>query len=377
MKIAEREAAASGPARHLYAHFPFCRSKCAYCALFSEAGSGEALRRGYANAVARRLALLPVAPDTVYFGGGTPAISFPEVACAPLANSAVREFSIELNPADVVPGRASSLLEAGFNRASLGVQSFNERTLSAMGRVHSARDAENAFRILRKEGFGNAGVDLIAGWPGETPEEWRETAERAVALAPDHISAYSLIRERGTRLDAELSAAGAALDDSAALDRIAEAAGIFGRAGYVRYEVSNWCRPGRECAYNLAVWRGEDYAGIGAGASSREGLRRRMVARSAEAFASGGDDAFDEDETVSPLDDAVSREIFRLRLAEGLNVDEAAARRPVLLQIAGEWKRELDEAVRLGLLGKSPGGAYCATPRGFEVLDSILASLVP
>ncbi len=363
----------------LYVHFPFCRSKCAYCALFSRTDADAAFRLRYAKAVARLMESLDFAPETIYFGGGTPSFSFAEAAAAPLAGCGAREFTVELNPADATPAEAARLLACGADRASMGVQSFDDSVLRAMGRAHTAAQAAAAFRTLKREGFANAGIDLIAGWPGQGAESWIDGVKRAIDLEPQHVSAYSLIREAGTRLDAALAESGAEPPAAEALDRVAAADALLSSAGYVRYEVSNWAKPGFECLHNMNVWRGADYLGAGAGAFSRMGARRWRAAPDAEAFVraaeSGAEPPRTEEETCGAEEDAVSREIFMLRTREGFDPRAAARRRPVLAGRVAEWEGVLANSERAGLLARR-GGAFSPTPRGFEVVDSILAGLV-
>jgi len=368
------------PGVQLYVHFPFCRSKCAYCALYSRTGDTESFRKEYSRAAASAIERAGFVPETVYFGGGTPAVSFPEIAAAPLAEMDISEFSMEINPSDFTPSLPDRLLACGVDRVSVGVQSFDDTVLSSMGRTHTAAQAEDAVRALRAAGFSNIGMDLIAGWPGMPRDAWRLTVEKAIALSPAHCSVYSLIRERGTPLDIRLSNAGARPDPGEALDRVAEAGAMLGKAGYERYEVSNWAKPGFKCRHNASVWDGADYLGIGAGAFSRMGGMRWRTAPDPEAFVKavsrGAEPPRTEEESPDALEDAVSREIFALRTSAGLDVANAVRRRPVLKCVEGKWRDCLEYAVSRGLLAKTSSGAFAPTPRGFEVVDSILAGLV-
>jgi len=261
---------------NLYVHFPFCRAKCAYCALLSRAGSSAAARAAH---VARVVRELPAGPfSTVYFGGGTPALC----DLAPLLDALrprlapTAEFTVELHPLDVADATLDRLRRGGVNRVSLGVQSFDDAALAAMGRGHTAAEAADAFRRVRAV-FPNAGLDLIAGWPGVSAAAWRETLARVLSLEPVHVSCYSLIREPRTRLDLAVRKGDLALpDDDAALAQVVAARDAFAAAGLLRYEVSNYARPGFACRHNCAVWRGEDYTGLGEGAHGRAGLVRTV-----------------------------------------------------------------------------------------------------
>ena len=349
---------------NLYLHFPFCRGKCAYCALHSHAGKTQSERDAYAERLAADLKRYFVNSrgeplSTLYFGGGTPALC----NLSPILDAVKRhkkdeafEFTVELNPLDVSPGLLSTLRDGGVNRISMGVQSFDDVTLKSMGRLHNAEQARIAWRMIRDAGFDNAGIDLICGWPDTRTDTamsgaWARTLDAAASLAPDHCSVYTLILEPGTRLACDVDAGRTSLpSDDAALAELAEAERILALAGLERYEISSFAKPGKECRHNLATWRGEDYTGIGEGACSREG-------------------------------NAVSRVIFRLRLLkEGFSPDAAAADFPELAPRVAEWRETLDRFAGEGLLDVSlPDGAsptYRLTPRGTEVCDSILAELV-
>ena len=381
---------------NLYVHFPFCRAKCAYCALHSRAGSTPEARRAYCVRLAAELATWGTVPripgtdpekagtvptlSTIYFGGGSPALCdlsplftalrkwgtdpkmlgpVPEKqGTAPKMLGTVPEFTVELHPLDARPEVLEMLKKGGVNRISMGVQSFDDDVLKAMGRLHTAAEAAAAFRAVRAAGFTNAGIDLIAGWPGTTPDSWRSTLARATALGLDHCSVYTLIREPKTRLDLALRRGELALpSDDAALAQIDAARTALAEAGLVRYEISNYARPGCECRHNLAVWRGEDYVGLGEGAHGRRGLVRT---------ASG------VETTVTPEEDAVERALFFLRTREGLSLDRIARLWPILVPRLPEWREKLEFFKHQGLLQD----AYRLTSRGAEVCDSILADLV-
>ena len=385
---------------NLYVHFPFCRAKCAYCALHSRAGSTPEARRAYCARLAEQLAALgtDLKLSTIYFGGGSPALCdltpifdalhslghvaksgmdnnpFGEAALLPLPKGmskmkrqecrfpeereSVPEFTVELYPLDAQPEVLEILKKGGVNRISMGVQSLDDGVLKAMGRLHTAAEAEAAFRAVRAAGFTNAGIDLIAGWPGTTSDSWRTTLARATALGLDHCSVYTLIHEPKTRLDLELRRGGLSLpSDDVALDQIDAARAALAEAGLIRYEISNYARPGFECHHSLAVWRGEDYIGLGEGAHGRRGLVRT---------ASG------VETMVTPEEDAVERALFSLRTCEGLSIDRVARLWPILTPRLPAWRETLEFFKRQGLLKE----AYRLTPRGAEVCDSILADLI-
>lgn len=347
---------------NLYVHFPFCRVKCAYCALHSRAGSTAEARRAYCGRMAGQITALDASPSlsTIYFGGGSPALcDLSPLFDALRTRTAVAscEFTVELHPLDAQPRVLEQLKKGGVNRISLGVQSLDNDVLKTMGRLHTAAEAEAAFRAVRAAGFANAGIDLIAGWPGTTTESWRTTLARATALGLDHCSVYTLIREPKTRLDLAVRRGELVLpSDDAALAQIDAARAALAEAGLMRYEISNYARPGFECRHNLAVWRGEDYVGLGDGAHGRVGLVRT---------ASGAET------TVTPEEDALERALFSLRTREGLSLERVARRWPILVPRLPAWRETLEFFKRQGLLQD----AYRLTPRGAEVCDSLLADL--
>ena len=338
---------------NLYVHFPFCRRKCRYCALYSRAGCHKADMDAYAASLAGVVAAEAGSAGgegaprlkSVYFGGGTPALCDLRPLFDALAPFIAPdcEFTVELHPLDVGEPLLKTLAAGGVNRISMGVQSLSDDTLSAMGRGYSAAEARRAFDAARRR-FDNAGIDLIVGYPGDLEKtgtgEIRALGEWGLA----HCSVYSLQNERGLK--------GVPTDD-AILDRVSEIAHELAAAGLSRYEISNYALPGRECRHNFAVWRGEDYAGLGEGACGRIRLMRtRNCGTGRESV-----------ETVLPDFDRRERRIFRLRTREGLD----AAGFP-------EWTQALARHVEDGLLVRS-GGAYRLTPRGMEVCDAVLADL--
>ena len=337
---------------NLYVHFPFCRRKCAYCALPSRPGSSCEEREGYVASIADRIRRLAPRLDglgTVYFGGGTPALCdlSPVLdALAPLLLPDA-EFTVELHPLDVSEDLLSRLRDGGVNRISMGVQSLEDDVLASMGRGYSAAEAERAFGLVRGK-FDNAGIDLIVGYPHERGD-WAERLPRLADWGIEHCSVYALQNERGLA---------DAADDETAMSRIAVASACLGDFGLVRYEISNYAIPGRECRHNLSVWRGEDYFGLGRWAYGRLGLLRTVDYLGST----------ERSETVTQTFDWTERTVFRLRLREGLDM-------ATLGDVPPHWAEYMDRCVSEGLLARD--GSVCRlTARGTEVCDSIIAELV-
>lgn len=355
---------------NLYVHFPFCRRKCRYCALYSRVGVSSADRDAYVRQLADVIGTWGQAPSqrlkTVYFGGGSPALCDlrPILAALKPWRADETEFTVELHPLDVTDDALRVLRDGGVNRISMGVQSLDDATLAAMGRGYTETEAARAFAQVKRF-FDNAGIDLIIGYPGDPCVGWRRLSDWGLR----HCSVYSLQNERGL---AKVP------DDDWMLDRIHTVATFLGEIGLERYEISNYAVPGMECRHNLAVWRGEDYMGLGAGAHGRLGLRRTRnfgvspqasagsVPTTAGAVPTLGYGVCPQavEEMVTPAQDALERRIFRLRTREGLD----ATGYP-------EWGQTLERYCRTGLLTRE-NAIYRLTERGTEVCDAILAELV-
>jgi len=264
--------------RGIYVHVPFCVRKCGYCDFYSVAG-GEEARDGFPALVEREMDLLlhaypgeaDIPADTVYFGGGTPTVLGPDRLRRLLAAIRSRfpvaedaEITTEANPGTVTGDDFSRLREGGFNRVSLGVQSFRPETLAALGRIHSVEDVRAVYRGGRRARFSSVGIDLIFGNPGQSEAEWQEDLDLAVTFLPDHVSAYALTPEPGTPIHGAIRGGGIALPDDDAVARMYTAARETLRtAGYSHYEISNFARPGKECRHNMKYWRRDGYLGLG------------------------------------------------------------------------------------------------------------------
>ena len=332
---------------NLYVHFPFCRRKCSYCALYSRAGVSQCVRDAYARRLAaeigRTLDGRHETLKTVYFGGGSLALCDLSVLAPvlrPLCGEET-EFTVELHPLDVTEAKLAELKALGVNRISMGVQSLDDAVLADMGRGYTVAEAERAFALVKRH-FDNTGIDLIVGYPGDEVkgEGGRWNLQRLESWGLRHCSVYSLQNERGLKN---------VPDDDVVLDRLRHVAICLKAMGLERYEISNYAVPGYECRHNLAVWRGEDYIGVGDGACGRIGLKRTK---------------FGKEELVSPEFDQKERRLFRLRTREGLDPSGHPEWEPVLAKYCAE-----------GLLMQE-GLIYRLTERGTEVCDSILAELV-
>ena len=269
----------------IYVHIPFCLAKCSYCAFVSKV-CDEAVQHSYVAALCGEITAaggdFSVPVDTVFFGGGTPTVlgaSKLTIILQTVRNSFQltedAEISIEANPGTVDSASLEQLRQAGINRLSLGVQSFDDTVLNVIGRIHRAEAAGVAVAQARAAGFDNISLDLMYGLPLQTVAGWQETLERAVALSPDHISAYGLKLEEGTLLAEAVAAGRIPLPSEEDEETMYDWLNTYLPAqGFVRYEISNYAAFSRECRHNLKYWRYRPYRGFGVAAHSFDGRDR-------------------------------------------------------------------------------------------------------
>ena len=262
----------------LYIHVPFCVSKCPYCDFNSHVGL-EGLFDSYNRALVSEITswgreLGRPRIDTIFIGGGTPS-RVPSENVGAILEAVRRSFevaigaevTIEANPQSADGEKMEAWLAAGVNRLSLGFQSLDAAALAFLERAHSAAEAVGVFHRARRAGFTNINCDLIFAVPGLSTQRWVEVVQEVLALEPDHVSAYELTPERGTRLGADVASGRTAMPgEELRLEQYEAAACLLAEAGFGRYEVSNWSLPGRQCRHNVAYWSGVPYAAAGAGA---------------------------------------------------------------------------------------------------------------
>ncbi len=281
----------------VYIHVPFCVRKCPYCSFYSVAGQADGQKR-YAAAVAAQIRSLDQLPGSgqqltsIFFGGGTPSILEPDLLAAILADCLhifsspaspaqqdALEISIEVNPATIDGSGLRQLHQAGFNRLSIGVQSFNDPELQVLGRIHSAREAVQTFELARRAGFENINLDLMYGLPGQQLADWQENLRQSLLLQPEHLSIYELTLEENTPF-ARLQDQGrlALPDEDTVLQMLAATNAQLSAAGLDRYEISNYAGKGFQCRHNINYWQNGSYIGLGPGAvSCLEGMRCATV----------------------------------------------------------------------------------------------------
>jgi len=268
------------PVRHLYVHIPFCRHKCGYCDFNAYAGM-DRLMPDYVAALEDELSDMRTRIDfadleTVYLGGGTPSLLPPDLMSRLLSHirstfdvQPQAEITLEANPGSTDEARLEAWLAAGVNRLSLGVQGFDRRALGVLERRTDAAQATHAFGLARKAGMSNISIDLIYAVPHQSLESWIDTLRQGIALGPEHISAYCLTFEEGTLLFRRRAEGKVPeVESDLQWDQLDAACAELEAAGYNRYEVSNFARPGYESRHNLAYWRCRPVYGAGAGAHS-------------------------------------------------------------------------------------------------------------
>jgi len=308
----------------IYVHIPFCHAKCAYCDFFSTPHlqraelTADAIIAEYA---ARRHELGDHAISSIYFGGGTPScLPLPLLRriCLALPMKEAVERTIEVNPEDVTEENAPAWRALGFNRVSMGVQSLVDSELQCVGRRHSADEALTAITALRAAGFANISCDLIYGLPGQTLDTWRFSLERLLSTGIEHLSAYALSYEPGTRLSAMLSAGKIEpTDDDTVADMYQLLCRHASAKGFEHYEISNFAKTGFRSLHNSSYWTSSPYLGLGPGAHScdAEGIRRAAPNNIDKWIEQGAQ--IDEEDDIDRLNDKI---ITGLRTSEGLDL---------------------------------------------------------
>jgi oxygen-independent coproporphyrinogen-3 oxidase len=380
----------------LYAHIPFCAVRCGYCDFNTytakELGGGASQDTYAATAVsemrfaaaALEASQIPRRPlSTVFFGGGTPTL-LPAEDLSSILAAAVQEWGLEpgaevtteANPDSVTPESLETLAAAGFTRVSFGMQSAVPHVLKVLDRTHTPSRVPDAVRWARAAGL-DVSLDLIYGTPGESMEDWHASLDAALACEPDHISAYALIIEDGTKLAAQIRRGEVPdVDDDDHAEKYEAADARLAEAGFAWYEVSNWARgeePARHaCRHNLAYWNGGDWWGIGPGAHSHVGGVRWWNVKHPAAYAGRLGDGVSPAAGRETLDGGtrrVERILLQIRLASGLPVDE----------LGPDGRREVAGLIAEGLVDGPSAlrGRLVLTLSGRLLADAVVRRLVP
>ncbi|HUV67612.1 MAG TPA: radical SAM family heme chaperone HemW [Sedimentisphaerales bacterium] len=369
----------SGSEAGLYIHVPFCRTKCRYCGFYSEPivehDAGAVVCAMIAEMKRHELG---EGISTIYIGGGSPSSLPPEhlfrlVHHAAQQCPAAAEFTVEINPGQADRDLLRGLRRAGVNRLSIGAQSFIQRELDFLGRGYAVDCIGRAVQEARTAGFDNISLDLIFALPGSCLDSWKHNLRTAIALAPDHISAYSLTYEDGTPLAKDL-AAGLIRPVDEDIDRAMYELTIddLARAGLDQYEISNFAKHGSECRHNLNGWANGSYAGIGPGATSYlKGTRSANFADIdgyVRAITSGAS-VVESSETLAGRERACETAVLNLRRRYGIDLAEFKSRTGFdPMQLFAEPIRTYQER---GLIEKD-GGRIFLTRQALGIADSIL-----
>jgi len=372
----------------LYVHIPFCARRCPYCDFAVHVGAGQSFVADYVTALQNELKnvlcenRLPIA--TIFFGGGTPTALPPKVLAdllhlirdhANVLPSA--EISIEGNPENASDELFETLREAGWNRLSLGAQSFDDAALKQIGRVHNSAQIEYSMAAARRAGFDNISLDLMFALPGQSRQSWRETLRRAIDLEPEHLSCYSLTIEPDTHFARRVEEGRLIpLDDGSQAALMEDALEWTQAAGIERYEVSNYARRGRECAHNLNYWRGGDYLSAGCGAHGHRNGHRWWNERDAKIYVQQLQilgNARAGEERLTPEQRFNEIVMLGLRLREGLDLEHAG--RKLGLDAHRVLESALKDLRSRGVLLED-GDCLKLQPQAMALADGIAARLM-
>ncbi len=412
----------------IYIQVPFCQTKCTYCNFHTGVISRDRYQP-YANAVCREIAggvataafgpavsssghgfsraessialegvstpeARELLADTVYFGGGTPSL-FDPAALAKILDALratysfeTPEITLEADPETITTEKAKSWLAVGFNRISLGVQSFNDRELQATGRMHRRADIARTTEVLRATGFDNISMDLIIGLPHQTRESWDQSVNELLDLRPEHISIYMLEVDEGSHLGKESLAGGtrysapAIPPDDTQAEFYDSACARLAAAGYDHYEVSNWALPDRRSRHNLKYWRREPYLGLGAGAHSFNGKTRWANVHDSARYVAMIEQAISPREQIETVtsEQALEEEFFLgLRQLDG--VDLARIERDYAANGNGTSARLAEIHAQIGSLRAQrllifEAGRLRVAPDRLTISNSVLAELL-
>ncbi len=321
-----------------YLHIPFCKSRCSYCDFATDVYRDSDAVERYVAALCSEIRNskfeVPDLIDTIYFGGGTPSLLEPKHV-ETILDSVFSVFSVaehseitmEMNPATVTPAKLNEFKKLGVNRASFGVQTFNERDLKLLARGHDANDARQTYRMLREAGFANISFDLIAGLPGQTMDDWEANLDQAIEMSPEHISLYLLEIHESTPLAEQVrSGRRKPIEDELAaemyelmLDRLAE-------VGYEQYEISNFAKPGYGSRHNTKYWLLEPVYGFGVSAHSFDGIERYANERNTAKYVELIENTVTAEITRESVNISSETAFLGLRLTDGIEIDKYEAR---------------------------------------------------
>lgn len=366
--------------RGLYIHIPFCLKKCKYCDFTSYVGCEKHFADYIKCLKNEMLEYRGEKIDTIFVGGGTPSI-----LSAHLLEDMIKEiyntfdvtpdaeFTIESNPKTLTDEKLKVLHSLGVNRISIGVQSFVDSELKKIGRIHTAKDAEEAIILAKKAGFSNINLDLMFSIPGQTKESFKESIDRAISLNPEHISAYSLILEEGTPLFSEVENGEVFLpSDETDRENYSYLCDRLGEAGYIQYEISNFSKKGHECRHNLKYWDCNEYIGIGVSAHSYYNGKRFFNQDSLDDYLKG--EYRMESGEILTIDDKISEYVIMgFRKTKGISKTDFFKKFGV--DFYERFKEPLDKFLNLNLI-EEKGEFFCLTFEGINLSNSVLCEFL-
>lgn len=372
----------------LYVHIPFCKKKCLYCD-FPSFGNMEEKYEEYVCALEREIEkrgqyYKNCQVSSIFFGGGTPTVLSKEQLerlmlkikkSFVLAEDA--EITIEANPGTMEAEKAEALKKIGFNRLSMGVQAWQNRLLSTLGRIHTIEAFQSNYQVARKAGFDNINVDLIFALPTQTFEDWKETLDKITSMNPEHISAYSLIIEEGTPFY-EAFQKGELLEIGEELDRemYHYAVSFLEEKGYGQYEISNFAKVGRESRHNKVYWQTEPYLGVGLGAHSYLNGNRFHNPYELDKYilADGEISLLEEEKEIVTKEGAMGEFMFLgLRMTEGVSYERFFRRFGV--EMTSVYGEVIYDFVESGLLMQTERG-IALTARGIDLSNLVFAKFL-
>ncbi len=346
----------------IYIHIPFCVKKCLYCDFCSV--SDKSLQSDYIKALVKEIQLNKgCTVDTVFIGGGTPTVlgaGLLEVINAVQESFTLTdncEFTVEANPGTVTQELLEKMKKAGVNRLSLGVQSFNDNELKALGRIHTAQEARDAFMMARKAGFDNINIDIMLSTPEQTMESVKHTLSVVRELDCEHVSAYSLIIEEGTPFyNMELNLP----DEDTEREIYHYTADFLESIGLKRYEISNFAKTGRACRHNAKYWECEEYLGFGAAAYSYDENYRYGNTDSIEDYVTGKREVYREH--INEEEQLKEKYMLGLRMSKGVKYNE-------------KFDQKIEKLINDGLLCKD-NGYVKLTDKGFDLGNLVFMEFV-
>jgi oxygen-independent coproporphyrinogen III oxidase len=374
----------------LYLHIPYCERKCGYCDFNSHPIKGEQ-PEDYPAAILKEIewAAKNVQSkqevSTIFFGGGTPT-SLPAEELANILNGCFRffniaanaEITVEANPGTITPGYFEQVKSAGFNRVSVGAQSFIPHELELLERIHGPEAIGRTVEQAKSEGFDNVSVDLMFALPNQTLEDWDYSLKQAIQLNPNHISAYNLTFEPKTAFYSYMeSGKMTPPDDERQLALFKHTLKTMAEAGYVQYEISNFAKPGKKCRHNINYWNNGNYIGLGAGASGYwNGKRRKNInspVKYIEQTLKTGQ-AVDFEESPDQATSIGETMMLGLRLSDGINLGDFENRYGVSL--SDQFPKQLNHLKSEDLIEMNDSHIRLSK-KGFFLADSVILEFIP